>query len=240
MTKQTYRFSASQRNTSHEELLDQPNIPAADLHRNMAELDTINRWLGGHEATLAGLRKLLVDKGRTYTIVDVGCGGGDMLRIIHHWAKKRGLGVNLIGLDLEPHIIDYARANSPAEMGITYLVGDFATLPLLVPEADVVITSLFLHHLFGDAPVKLLRVMNNTARVGIVVNDLHRHWLAYFGIKLLTSLLSRSYLVKHDAPLSVARGFSRKELGTLCNEAGLPRAEVRWIWAFRWLVLAGM
>lgn len=230
-------FSWKQRNIHEEELLDQPNIPAADLHRNMAELDTINRLLGGHEATLSGLKQLITDPTRTYTLVDVGCGGGDMLRIIHRWAMKRGLKLRLIGVDVEPHIIDYAQQHTPADLGITFLVADYRDLPRLNIEADVLITSLFLHHLFSDEPQQLVADMHRLARVGWVINDLHRHPLAYHSIKWLTRLFSNSYLVKHDAPLSVARGFNKAELQEICRAAGAPTAQVRWIWAFRWLIM---
>jgi hypothetical protein len=73
--------------------------------------------------------------------------------------------------------------------------------------------------------------------VGLLVNDLHRHALAYHSIKLLTALFSRSAMVKFDAPLSVLRGFRKDELQTVLRTAGLENAAVRWKWAFRWQVV---
>lgn len=227
-------FSYSQRNTIDQELLDQPGISAQALHLNMAELDTINNWLGGHEATLYGLSKLITDKSRIYTIVDVGCGGGDTLRAVQTWANSKGFKVKLIGIDISQDILDYARARSDAS--ITYIKTGFEELTDHLEKPDILVTSLFMHHLFERDLLRLLWLLDGFSKVGWVINDLHRHPLAYYGIKLLTILFSRSYLVKHDAPLSVARGFSRKELFGLLETAKVRQAEIKWIWAFRWCV----
>ena len=224
-------------NTTDQELLDQPGLSATDLYQNMAELDVINRWLGGHHTTLKGLAKLMTDKSRTYTIVDVGCGGGDMCRIVHQWAQSNGYKVKLIGLDNNAFILDYARAKTAADGPISYVLGSYQDLPDLVEKPDILITALFLHHLFADDLKRLLWVMAGYQKVGWVINDLQRHPFAYWGIKLLTSLFSRSHLVRHDAPLSVARGFKRLELQEMINQANVGQADITWVWAFRWLIV---
>ena len=97
--------------------------------------------------------------------------------------------------------------------------------------------SLFCHHFTDDELVTLLRQWRAQAQVAVIINDLHRHWLAYHSIKWLTRLLGGSYLVRHDAPLSVARAFRRKDWVALLARAGITRYELRWRWAFRWQVI---
>jgi hypothetical protein len=78
--------------------------------------------------------------------------------------------------------------------------------------------------------------MRENSRLGFFINDLHRHWLAYYSIKFLTKLFSKSYLVKNDAPLSVQRGFRRKEWNAIFEHAGISNFNCKWRWAFRWLI----
>jgi hypothetical protein len=101
---------------------------------------------------------------------------------------------------------------------------------------DIIFSSLFCHHFTNEELERQLQWMQRHARVGFFVNDLHRHPLAYYSIKWLTAIFSKSYLVKNDAPLSVLRGFSRKEWQQLLNNAGIVNFSVSWKWAFRWLV----
>ena len=220
-----------------EELLDQPGIPQADLFQNLRELDVINRLLGGHDATLKGIKKLMTDKNRTYRIIDLGCGGGDSLLAIHRWAKKRGYKVELTGLDLLPDAIEYAKQTSGKDVDINWICSDFKLLETGKQEYDIAICALFCHHLYGDNLDALLKKMYQIASVGVVINDLHRHWFAYHSIKWLTAILSRSHLVKNDAPMSVSKGFLRSELTGLLDRLGFKHFSVSWIWAFRWMVL---
>jgi hypothetical protein len=103
-------------------------------------------------------------------------------------------------------------------------------------KPDIIFSSLFCHHFTEAALVEQLQWMQQNAATGFFINDLHRHRLAYHSIRLLTRLFSRSYLVKNDAPLSVARGFKKQEWRRLLAQAGLTTARVQWQWAFRYLV----
>jgi hypothetical protein len=98
--------------------------------------------------------------------------------------------------------------------------------------------SLFCHHFTDAELVALLRRWHQQAGLAVVINDLHRHPLAYYSIKYLTKLLGGSRLVQHDAPLSVARAFSRADWQRLLAQAGITEYSLRWCWAFRWQVVA--
>lgn len=218
------------------ELLDEDNIPFGDLERNLLELDFINTWLGGHAVTVLGLAKFMKDPLRTYTILDIGSGGGDTLRFVATWAERKKLNTRLIGLDYKQEAVDFAAQKSKKFPNISFILSDYKDLPRLEVKPDIIISSLFCHHLKDEQLVGYLRLISDNAKVGFVINDLHRHFLAYYSIKWLTALFSKSYLVKNDAPLSVWRGFSRKEWEDYFAKAGLPTPNLQWKWAFRWLI----
>lgn len=219
------------------ELLDEDNIPFEALQQNLRELEFINVWLGGHAVTVAGLSQLMKDRTMTYTLLDVGSGGGDTLRFIARWAKRKGLKVRLIGLDYKQEAIDYARVQSSAYPTIEFVLSDYRDLDQLPVRPDILISSLFCHHLDDDQMMEYVGLIARNARLGFVINDLHRHRLAYYSIKWLAALFSRSYLLKNDAPLSVWRGFSKKDLEGYFRQAALQGVQTTWKWAFRWLVV---
>ena len=103
-------------------------------------------------------------------------------------------------------------------------------------KPDIIFSSLFCHHFTDDELIFQLRWMKENAQTGFFINDLQRHFLAYYSIKILTRFFSTSYLVKNDAPLSVLRGFSKIELLQLLQKAAIKGFEVKWKWAFRWMV----
>lgn len=225
-------------NRSYElELLDAPNIPKELLFKNLRELDVVNRLLGGHAITLFGIKKLVVDKTKTYRIVDIGCGGGDAMKQIAKWTKKNNFKVELIGVDMNADAIAFMKDECKEFSNITGIVIDYRDYLKSNTDIDIVHCSLFCHHLKDDELIELFQYLNGHAKVGFVINDLQRHWFAYYSIKFLTRLLNGSTLVKNDAPLSVLRGFRKEELNTILQKAGVKNFSVGWQWAFRYLTL---
>lgn len=219
------------------ELLDRNDIPFADIKRNMQELDFINRKLGGHDITLDGIVALIKDAAvfnKRLNIVEIGCGGGDNLRAIKEWSAQIKLPVRLTGIDINEDCIAYA-AEQARNRGIRFIRSDYR-LVQLTPKPDIVFSSLFCHHFTDEELIEQLQWMEENSSLGFFINDLHRHPLAYYSIKLLTTLFSKSYLVKNDAPLSVRRGFTRKEWQALFEKASIKAYQCRWRWAFRWLI----
>jgi len=224
------------------ELLDRDDIPFADIRRNMQELDFINDKLGGHKITLEGLHamiKKVKDKRKPderLSILEIGCGGGDNLRVIKNYCEKKNIAVRLSGVDINPHCIEFARSRKENE-GIEFINSDYKlTNPF--PHPDIIFNSLFCHHFTDKEMVEILSWMKEHSEVGFFINDLHRHPFAYYSIKWLTRLFSKSYLVKNDAPLSVLRGFKRRELEMFNAQCSIVNAELTWKWAFRWLLVA--
>ncbi len=216
------------------ELLDQPNIPPADIERNLYELSIINEKLGGHECTWKGFIQL-AKKGTATHVCEIGCGGGDNLKSIERRAANGYTGLSFTGIDINPDCIRVAENNkwkNPA----SFLISDYKKVHFQ-SKPDIIFSSLFCHHFKENELVQMLRWMQENSRSGFFINDLHRHPLAFHSIRLLTSLFSKSYLVKNDAPLSVLRGFKKRELEELLQKAGISNYTIRWKWAFRWLVI---
>jgi len=216
------------------EILDQDSIPFADIERNMLELDWINTWLGGHRISILGLKQLLGGR-RRIRICEIGCGGGDNLRVLTRYCHRHGVETEVVGVDINGHCIEVAREkwrDGQAE----WLHSDYRRVAFDRRKPDIIFSSLFCHHFTDQELVSMIRWMEQNSTTGWYVNDLHRHPLAYYSIRWLTKWLSRSYLVKNDAPLSVLRGFTRAEWTTILREAGIETYQLKWKWAFRWLL----
>ncbi len=223
--------------SSEKELLDQDNIPQKDLFRNLKELDTINQLLGGYQVIFRGINKL-IPKPRKQAIhlLDIGSGGGDTLRQIYR--KYNGkLELSLTGVDLKPDCILYAEKRNK-NLPLNFIESDYKDIFRIDENTqyDIITASLFCHHLSNEELVKLFSWMNQNAKTGFIINDIHRNPWAYYSIKGITKLFSKSYLVKNDAALSVLRAFKKAELEALLQQAGIENYRIEWIWAFRWLV----
>lgn len=219
------------------ELLDRDDIPFEDIKQNMQELDVINTWLGGHQISIKGLQQLMNKASHTKTlhICEIGCGGGDNLRVIQEYCKKKSIPVKLIGVDINPHCIAYAQSRKEND-GIEFICSDYSKA-MFTQKPDIIFSSLFCHHFTEDELQQQFVWMKNHSTLGFFVNDLHRHPLAYHSIKLITSLFSKSYLVKNDAPLSVARGFKKDEMIEILQQSSIIHYQLKWMWAFRWLLI---
>lgn len=224
--------------STKEEIMDDLESSGPVIEQTLRELETINTLLGGNYVTIDGVEKLLNPNGQlqSFTIADLGCGGGDIMRLIDHWAKRKNYSVKLIGFDANPHIVDFAKKHSQTST-LQFESQNIFSEDFRQHKFDVVIGTLFFHHFTSDQLTEFLKQLKKQVRVGIVINDLHRHWFAYYSIKWLTHFFSKSPMVKYDAPLSVARGFRKNELQSILEQAGFKNFSVRWMWAFRWQVI---
>ncbi len=217
--------------SNKKELLDGDNITFADIRQNMQELDFINTWLGGHAITLRGFTSLLQNR-KNIIVCEIGCGGGDNLLAVKAWCNRHQVNIELIGIDYNKDCVAVAESRLQAK----FIVADYKTVHFKDLQPDIIFSSLFCHHFTEEELLYMLSWMQQ-ARLGFFINDLHRHFLAFYSIKILTGLFSKSYLVKNDAPLSVQRGFTRQDWITLLEQAGINTYSVSWKWAFRWLVI---
>ena len=216
------------------EIMDDDGL-APDVYADViADLARVNRITRAQPPTIAWLKRQC--KGRTaFRLLDVGFGHGDMLRTIAKWARAHGVQAELVGVDLNPRSAPVAAAATDASLGIRYLTG---RAELLEWEPDFVISSLVAHHMADDELVAFVKWMDASAKVGWLVNDLHRHWAAWIGFRALAATFRWHPIVAHDGALSVRRAFTRGDWVRLLGSAAV-NGEVRWHLPFRWTVASG-
>jgi len=230
------------RRSTHPELTDDLTLEGDASIKNMKELEAVNTWLGGKATLISAFNTVYrkysnLFKDKTIVIADLGCGGGDLLRDIHDWAKDKGLNVELIGIDANPATIKCALKNTDGYSDIKFKTANVLSDELKQMRFDIVSLNSFCHHLSDTNFIALLKQLQTQTSLAIIITDLHRHWLAYLSIKWLAHLLNFSYLSKHDGPMSVLRAFQKHELVDLLHAANISRFQIRWRWAFRWEVI---
>lgn len=219
------------------EFLDRDDISTKDLYRTLVELDVINTYLGGYKATLDGFKAILKSKSKVNQVLDIGFGGGDSIKQLSAFANKNDRKIFFYGVDLKEDCINYAEENLASIPNKKLICDDYRNIsPTLLEQIDVIHCSLFLHHL-TDEEINNLFKFCRKHNCTILANDLHRNWIAYYSIKFLTAILSKSWLVKNDACLSVRRAFKKSELEMFLKNAGYTNYSVKWSWAFRYIII---
>jgi len=228
--------------SNEKELIDDLELDNDALRQNLEELALINKYLGGNQVTTSGLSRLIpnpliTNNQSPITIADLGCGGGDMLMVMADWAKKIGLNAQFIGIDANDFMVDFGMKRTANYPNISYLHQDIYSEEFKEKSFDIVTMTLFCHHFSDESLVQFLQQLKKQTRIGIVINDIHRHWFAYHSIAWITKLFLKSYLVKNDAKLSVWRAFVREDLEKIIQKSGFNKYSIRWKWAFRWEVI---
>ena len=224
------------RRSKRTEIIDDTTLDREVMDRVLGDLDRVNRFLGGYGTTIDAVRRMLPAGKREARILDVGAGGGDTARRLVEWGRATGRKVEVVSVDLSFAAVAFARGRLAGYPEASVVQADVLELPFERDSFDLAVCSLFLHHFEQPAAARILSAMHEIGRYGAVVNDLHRHPLAYAGIWTLTRLLPASPVVRNDGPLSVLRAFDRDDFAELSRLTGLPTL-VRWRWAFRYQVL---
>jgi 2-polyprenyl-3-methyl-5-hydroxy-6-metoxy-1,4-benzoquinol methylase len=221
------------------EVMDDLEFHDEVVFQTLRELDFINQWLGGNAVTLNAIEKVWrkIPKEKSISIADLGCGSGEMHRLIAKKASHQNRNVQLTGIDANPHIVDYAINHSADFPNIKFKALNIFSNEFHSLNTDIVVATLFLHHFSNEELTNFFVSLKKQVMTAIIVNDIHRHPLAYYSIKWLTSVFSKSTMVKYDAPLSVLRAFTRKELKSILEKAGIKNYELKWKWAFRWQLI---
>ena len=210
-----------------EELMDADDLDAATYADVVGDLASVNTVTMARRPTLDFLARAIAGR-KTFRLLDVGFGDGDMLRRIARWAAARGIEAELVGVDLNPRSEQAARAHGG---DIRYVTGDYADLA--GEPWDVIVSSLVAHHMTRDQLVAFLRFMERHASAGWFVNDLHRHGFAHWGFPILATLARWHPIVRHDGTLSIARSYRPDEWPPILAEAGISAATVRRVFPFR-------
>ncbi len=228
--------------SNEEEMMDDLEMGGTLIKQTLDQLEQINYWLGGLTVSKRSLKEMLLrldlkDKNKSLRIADLGCGGGDSLRVMANWARKAGVKAEFIGIDANPNIIEYAIEKSSAYPELSFISLDVLSPKLDEYEFDIVICSLFLHHFDDEVIIELLRRIKKNTNYGLIINDLHRHWLAFYAFACVTWLAGASKMIRYDGMLSVQKGFRKSELLYLLESGGFRNKSVHWRWAFRFQCL---
>jgi 2-polyprenyl-3-methyl-5-hydroxy-6-metoxy-1,4-benzoquinol methylase len=230
----TFLVDTSHR-SSEMEIMDDFTMEGVLFRDTLDKLEIINRFLGGNSVTIKGLKKLLKNqsKNKTITIVDLGCGNGDVLRDVSKFGRKNNYSFKLIGIDANPAAIDYARELSKEYSELSFKTIDVLSEDFKKQSYNIVLCTLFLHHLKNEELISFLKKTTENATIGVVVNDLHRHKLAYYLFKLIGFFI-KNKMVRQDGLTSVLRAFKRKDLENIAKEIKV-HFSIEWKWAFRYL-----
>jgi len=227
----TYRSNAT-------EIMDDFSMKGDLLRDTLDKLGNINKWLGGNRITLNGITQLLKNqpKDKSYTIVDLGCGHGDILRLVADYGRKHNYKFSLLGIDANLDAIDYANELSVNYPELSFINEDIFSEDFKTKDYDIALATLFLHHFKEEDILRLLTILSNNSKLGIVVNDLQRSKIAYGLFKLLGLVISNDMIVK-DGLTSILRAFKHEELEDISEQLKL-KSQIRWQWAFRyqWLI----
>lgn len=224
--------------TEESEIMDDFTLEGEELKDALDKIAKINQLLGGNKLTLSGLKKLLPNKNQLVTIIDVGCGNGDMLRQIADYGKANGYNLNLIGIDANAFTIKYASQLSADYPNINFLCEDIFTINSVALKCDIFLCTLTLHHFKDEEIIELLTIFKNNSILGIVINDLQRSSIAYRLFQLLCVTFQLNKMSREDGLVSILRGFKKQELIQFSEKLNFKKYTIHWKWAFRyqWII----
>jgi len=233
------QFSSKYR-SKQTEIMDNFTLKGDEMKMLLTDLKNVNKWLGGNHITINGIQKLLpkLSKDRRITILDIGCGDGELLRECARFADREQYDFQLIGLDANGFIMEEARKRSKNYQNISFIQMDVFSEEIEALDFDIALCTLFLHH-FTEPDIKLiLGKLISKSKLGVVVNDLQRSRLAFWLFKIVSNVFLKTKIARYDGLVSVARGFKRKELEVLSKAIKKSTSYINWKWAFRyqWII----
>ncbi len=216
------------------ELMDAPDLGRKELRGALLDINRCNLWLGGVAVTKKAVAQLIKNHPKkSYTILDVGCGDGFMLRHLAEGLKTEGIRIDFVGVDINATILDIAEQESQNFANITYRNLDVLTASDL--ECDILICTLMLHHLEETQIPRFLKRFTEMAKVGVVINDLERSSTAHFLFKAFSFFFLNSPVAKNDGLVSIRRGFRKYELERWAITMIGYSHSIQWKLAFRYL-----
>jgi 2-polyprenyl-3-methyl-5-hydroxy-6-metoxy-1,4-benzoquinol methylase len=226
--------------TNEPEIMDDFALEGEILRDALDKIAKINRLLGGNQLTLQGVQQLLkgISKDQEITIVDIGCGNGDMLRALSDYGKNNHYKFKLIGIDANAFTISHAETLSKEYGNISYRCEDIFEAEFKSMPYDIVLCTLTLHHFKDEEILGLMQVFYQNAKVGIVINDLQRSAVAYRLFQALCFVFQLNEMSKEDGLVSILRGFKKAELQQYAKVLQLKKYTIQWKWAFRyqWII----
>lgn len=226
--------------TNDSEIMDDFMLKGIELRDALDKIAKINQLLGGNKLTLDGLKELLPknNKSEKITILDIGCGNGDMLRKIADYGIENNYNFKLIGVDANAFTINHAVQLSNNYNNISFLCEDIFTMGVEKLKGDIIVCTLTLHHFKDDEIIRILKIFYAASKLGIVINDLERSGLAYRLFQILCVLFQLNRMSREDGLVSILRGFKKRELIEFSEKLNFKKYKIQWKWAFRyqWII----
>ncbi len=232
------------------ELLDSRVFSREEVARSLSDVARINAFLGAANPLYRSVWAMMEHAQlQSATLLDIGCGNGDFARRLVAQSRKRGFDVRVVALDISPFHLQIARDMTPNvaqqlraedeatafemehQAPISFVQADTFALPLRDLSVDIVTSTLFLHHFRPVQIQALLRECSRVARVGCLMNDCTRDGVALISFRILRPFLARSFVTRFDAPASIRRAYTVKEMRDL--SAAIPGARVRELFPYR-------
>jgi len=217
--------------------MDDLTTGGAELREALQHLRRLNRIFGAASPTLYGVQRIWLEAGKPekLSILDIGSGSGDVNRHLLRWAAEQEIDMQITLTDITEEACAEARLLFQDESRIQVQQGDLFELPASC--ADVVTGTQFLHHFSADELPKVVGSMLRASRLGVVINDIHRHWIAWTAVWLMAHMISTNRYIRNDGPLSVAKGFRSEDWRNLKNTLGIPDMSYSWRPLFRYAVM---
>ena len=227
--------------STEKEMMDLPGNPKALLVEDLRNLRVINRYLGGYRGVIKGLNRMVgQDRLKQFSLLDVGTGSADIPKVIVRWARNQSIEATIVALEPDPVTAEEAAHQTQDCPEITVIRADGMIPPFQAASFDFVLASQMLHHFTEDKIIVLLKTWSALARKAILVSDLVRDPLAYYGIRLITRLFTRNEMTRFDGPLSVRRALTTKEWRALFREAAVGPFRLVPIFPYRQMTLVSV
>ncbi|WP_342555923.1 SAM-dependent methyltransferase [Paenibacillus sp. FSL R7-0652] len=220
-----------------DELMDDFSMGGEELREALRHLRRLNKIFAAPGPTVSGVAKLWHSIGRpsVLSLLDVGAGSGDVNQKLLQWAAKQGIEMQITLVDLTEEACEEARQLFRNEPRVQVVRADLTSLP--DASADIVTGSQFIHHFEGEQLVDMVTHMLRVSRYGVVINDIHRHTVSYKAVWITTRLISRNRYIRHDGPLSVAKGFTDQDWQELKRQLNHDTMTYEWKPLFRYSVV---
>ncbi|WP_299537092.1 methyltransferase domain-containing protein [Ulvibacterium sp.] len=223
------------------ELMDDPKVSPQTLKEVLQDINRANRILGGNKGTIRAVAQLVSQNPKeSYSVLDMGCGDGAMLREVVFFFRRIGKSVKCLGIDLNGNALQIARKASLDFPEITYLERDIMDSDTQGLACDILITTLTLHHFYDEQIPAILKRFSTLAHIGVVINDLQRSPLAYSLFKMFSLIFIHSAIAKNDGLVSIERGFTKAELMQFSKGISGVEHKIMGQWAFRYVWIIKM
>lgn len=230
----------AQRSTALE-FIDTGDYTPEEYAEALRELRLINRYIGEyHSLKNSLLRDIKISGAKEFSVLDIGAGSGELLRLAAKFANENSMTANLTGVELNTDAAKQILSESREFPKITSVRTNALELPFADKTFDYAMCSLFTHHLTNIDIVRALKEMRRVSRLGIYVIDLHRHPIAYFLYTTIGKIFLKGRLVRHDGALSILRSFKPEELMQLAQDARLKNFTVKRHFPFRLILKASV